>query len=354
MIRRTFGQAKTELARTAGATGMAVADDAVMAYTNQATEELMNEGDWPSVVDRLRFRIARDKCRFVLPSDYDRMLYCTLDQVPLQMQSPWFEFVAYGLDYLNQTDTEANWSLFPRFQGVLDKDAVVTFEDIPTTGGPWYLRVSGTVDEKVDGVRPTIIVQGYDTDKNWIRSQVAGEWIDGIAVAINGDTQPFFAQTTQAFSYITGIIKPVTKGNVLLHVANSDQSTIEYIGQYAPKDTAPFYRQYSVPDLRQILTAEAGTALRCRTIVARCRKRYVPVTDDNDWLLIGNLPALKKMVQAVYFSEAQNYELYAVYKAQAVEILQKEAKAYVGLQRQKPLFTFTEGLGIRQEGVYIQ
>ncbi len=332
---------------------MNTSDPRVMAYTNQATEELMNEGDWPSVVDRLRFRIARDKCQFVMPSDYDRMLYCTLDNVPLQMQSPWFEFVAYGMDWLNQTDSEANWNMFPWFQGVLDKDTAVTFEDIPATGGPWYVRVSGTVNEKVDGVRPNIIIQGYDSENNWVRSEVAGEWIDGISVPINGDSAPFFIQTTQSFRYITGIIKPQTKGYVLLHVADTGAENVEYIGQYAPKDTAPYYRQYSVPNLRQAILQGGGSATCRRTVVARCRKRYVPITDDNDWLLINNLPALKKMVQAVYFSETQDSNNYAIYKAQAVEILQKEAKAYVGLQRQKPLFTFSEGVGIRQEGVYI-
>lgn len=354
MVRRTFGQAKDELARVCGQTGMNTSDPRVMAYTNQATEELMNEGDWPSVVDRLRFRIARDKCHFVMPSDYDRMLYCTLDGVPAPMQSPWFEFVAFGLDFFNQTDSEANRSQFPWFHGVLDKDTVATFEDIPSTGGPWYPRVGGTVDERVGGVRPAIVIQGYDADNNWVRSQVAGEWIDGIAVAINGDTAPFFIQSTQPFRYVTAITKPVTKGYVLLHVADTGAANVEYIGQYAPKDTAPFYRQYSIPDLRPLLANSTGDTLRCRTVLARCRKRYVPVASDADWLLIGNLPALKKMVQAVYFSETQNLDMYAAYKSAAVEILQKEAKAYVGLQRQKPLFTFGESLGVRQEGVYIQ
>ena len=59
------------------------------------------------------------------------------------------------------------------------------------------------------------------------------------------------------------------------------------------------------------------------------------------------------MVQAVYYREAKDPQAYAQYKAIAIDILQKEAKSYIGLQRQKPIITFGEGMGVRPDGNYI-
>ena len=100
MIRRTFGSVKADLARVAGAAGQNVSDSQIMYYVNVSTEEFMNEYDWPAVIDRLRFKVTTGK--IVLPGDYERIMMMTLDHVPMQMQSPWFEFVGYGLDLLTE------------------------------------------------------------------------------------------------------------------------------------------------------------------------------------------------------------------------------------------------------------
>ncbi len=349
MLRRIYSDLKPHLARVAGSTGMNTSDPRLMAYVNIAIEELISEFDWPSVIDRLRFKLSPCKTTFVLPSDYDRMLMCTVDGVPAQMQSPWFEFVGYGLDLLNSySSVPGGFDAIERFEGVLDKEDAAGFEEIPA-GGPWYIRVMGTKDELVDDVRPVINIQGYDAENNFIRtSDGAGGFKDGIDVEINGDTVPFWTQTNQSLRYLTATIKPVTKGYVLLYVANADNSIVHYIGQYAPNDTTPFYRQYSIPVLRRFFNSN-----HCTTILARCRKRFVPITKDADFLLISNLPALQSMVQACYYRDAHDEDSYLRYKTIAVDILKKEAKAYIGLQRMKPFMTVGEGPGVRQDGVYI-
>lgn len=353
MERQTYGSLKAELAAVCGQTGMNPADPRVKSNTNLAIKELMNTFDMPSVFDRLRFRIHCG--HLVLPSDYDRMAMCRVDGIPMQMQSPWFEFVGYGLDPLtnsSQANLPYNLNSSGWYEGVIDKEEVVTFEEIPECGGPWFLRVAAMVDERVDGVRPKILIQGYDHDNNWIRTKdTEGNYRDGFEVEINGDTVPFFVQTDQSVRYLTGIIKPTTQMNVLLYVANTDNSIVKYIAQYAPKDLRPVYRQYHVPGLRFVA---ADYAFRRNCVLAYCRKRYVPITNDNDWLLIPNLPALQTMIQATYYRVAKDFTSYANAKAAAVQILKDEAKAYIGLQRQKPLMTVSESPGSSHSGVYIQ
>lgn len=353
MVRRTWGSVKGQISRVAASCGMDVSDSRLLDYMNAATEELILVKDWPSVIDRLDFRLYGDS--FVLPSDYERMLYCTLSGVPQAMQSPWFEFVGYGLDTApfdgNNIQT-LDWARADVFMGVLDKDFVATFTDVPKDQA-YTFGVYANVDERVAGVRPKIIVQGYDSTGTWIRTQDStGAWIDGIQLEINGDGNPQRTITNQTISQVTGIIKPVTNGYVYLYVYGAD-GAVYHIGTYAPKDTTPTFRRYKIP-IPCGLEQPTNAGVQCgRWVRGRCRRRFVPITQDNDFLLIPNLPAMKLMVQAVYYSESNDPQGYQTAKAGAVTILNDEAKSYIGLQRQKPFITFGEGMGVDSRGMYI-
>lgn len=350
MLRRTYGSIKDALARVCAASGMVASDTRVRQWTNLAIEELLNETDsgWPSAVDRLRFRI--ELCKFVLPSDYDRCLYLTVCGNPVQMQSPFYEFVGYGLELINYPGPQTEDQYNRRYYGVLDKDATATFRDIPATGGPYFPRVYGLADERVDGVRPVMNIQGYDADNNWVRtSNGSGDYIDGVDIPINGDTAPYYIESTQSFSYITQTSKPITKKNVEVWVSTGPSDTDPtYIVQSAWKDTTPFYREYSIPNVLW-----PNSNITERTIIARCRRRFVPIVEDSDFLLITNLPALQSMVQAIYYREAKDPDSYMKFKLVAVDLLKKEAKAYIGISNQKPVLTIGEGAGQRFDGNYI-
>lgn len=347
MIRRTFGAIKGELARVCGATGMNTSDERVMGYTNMATEELMNEYDFASVVDRLVFNVTSG--HITLPSSYDRIMMMNLNCIPMQMQSPWFEFVATGWELLNEIPADDNFfDSLGVLSGVLDRDQVCQFEDVPTDA-EYYIRVYGQAghDERTASVRPKIVIQGYDADGKWIRTQNSSSiWIDGIEVEINGDAVPYFISTTQTIKQITAIVKPATSGYVYVYATPVLGGDPVFIAAYAPKDTNPYYRKYFIKGL-------------CNNddtfqVVARCRRRYMPVLTDADQLIISNLPALKAMVMAIFYFESNEPDNYLKYKATAVDILKKEMKAYLGLQTgSKPVITFGEGMGVRRDGNYI-
>ena len=345
MIRARYSDLKAAIARVAGVSGMQVTDARVLSYTNSAIQELMDEGDWPSLIARLQFSVT--KARIVIPSEFDRMLYCTINNSPMPMQSPWFEFVGDGPGFLNSPYgiPVNDPNITNRFVGVLDRDQIFTFEDVPNDGTIYYPVIYGTVDERTPGslTRPTLVLQGYDQNNHWIRTQsVTGQWIDGMELPINGDTPPYATQGTVAIKTVAGIQKPVTNGYVELYASNGTNNV--YLGRYAPYDTLPFYRSYNIPGIN------TGTAY---CMLARCRRRFRPIVNDADFLLISNVNALVTMVQALYYREAKDLASYAQYKASAIEILQREARSYIGLQRQKPFISFGEGTGVRRDGLYI-
>lgn len=348
MIRLTLADAMPDVSRVAGATGMNTSDPRVLAYLNMAQQELMNAGDWPSLICRMRFKVNGGK--ITVPSEFDRILYMNVDGVAMTMQSPWYEFVANGPDMLY-----AGWNVPPiewvdngllgQLWGVIDKEQVATFEDIPSTNGPFFPTVFGTVSELVGGARPLLTLQGYDANNQWIRSVgSSGQWIDGVEIPINGDTYPFSVTSDQSFSEITAAIKPATNGYVSVYVASITAPTPVFLVTYAPKDTTPYYRRYFIRGLSR-------TQVNC--VLCRLRRRYVPATQPNDFLLISNLPALISMTQAIFYRETKDPQSYIAYREIAMSLLKEEATAYIGKQRQKPLITFGEGMGVRTDGNYI-
>lgn len=343
MIRRSWSQVKSELARIAGASGMVMSDSRVMSYANVAIEELMQEGDWPSIVDRYNFRVYGGT--ITLPQDYERILYMKLNGISQVMQSPWYEFIGYGPTFLNdQPVSPHDTNPLLGVMGVLDRDDVCTFLDIPpvSDGVQYTLRVASTVQESSGA---TVIIQGLDGNGDFIRSNFNGEWIEGVAFVLSG-AFPQVATSGQVFSKITGVIKPATRQPVNCYYVPVGGGSQTQIAHWEANATNISYRRYRIPGLND-------DTQYC--IETRIRRRFAPITKDSDILLIGNLPALKNMVQAVYYAESNEKDAYATSKAIAIGILRKEATAYIGQQRQRPFIGFGgDGLAASGRGLYVQ
>jgi hypothetical protein len=88
----------------------------------------------------------------------------------------------------------------------------------------------------------SLIVFGYDSEGNKLRRQVAGQWLDGIAiptiygVAVPDSQQPDIAR-------ITGIFKDKTVGTVRLSTIDDSGNTGTLLGLYEPDETIPQYRR---------------------------------------------------------------------------------------------------------------
>jgi hypothetical protein len=80
-------------------------------------------------------------------------------------------------------------------------------------------------------------------------------------------------------------------------------------------------------------------------VLARARKRFVPVREDSDPLIISNILALQEMLIAQTLREEGNLDGYAAHKLTAVDILRKEAVAYNGKVR-TPAMTFQRGFSL--------
>ncbi len=339
MIQRTLGSVRPELSRTAGTTGMSVTDARFIARLNMVQEELMNEQDWPGVVDQWLFKVDQDSGMIAAPYMFDRVMQITVDDIPKIVVSPYFEFYAYGSgitdDYTAYGRQRRCW-----VDVAIPKLESPTVKPIPSSdvaAGPWVLRLYCAVDENVLGVPPTINIQGLDNDGLIIRSLsdgTAGDYINGINVDLDF-SQPY-VETTQEFSKITAVIKPSTNGYIKITAWNG---VTEYeLSNYAFNETVCSYRHYFVG----AVSNRGRSGVRDKVVLARCRRRFVPVAEDNDVLMISNLPALQCGIIAAWKRESGDYEAYQIQKATAVDLLKKEAMAYHGKSR-IPSITFQRG-----------
>lgn len=359
MIQRSYGQVKAELARVAGSTGMQITDARLLTRTNEAIQELCNEGAWPGVVDR--WHLIANNGRIVLPPELDMLLEITTDGTPQQLVSPWSEFVNYGPGI--QEDLLSRGGNVPRRRwwgcgggNVYDRGETPTKEDIPVSNddscvcsdgtgaafdGPWLLRQysAASSDEEL-GIYSTI--QGLDATGNPVRSAISTgsgvEWINGVRLGITSGSG--FEETTQQFSKITSYQKPATNGQVRLTAWNG--ITEVELSTYQHWETEPSYRRYFSP----MLQARRNATDQCRRVVlARARRRFVPVVEDTDVLMISNVLALKSMMIAQWKREAGNLDEYAAMKLTAVDLMRKESVAYTGKVR-TPALTFQRGFSL--------
>lgn len=352
MISRTLGDVKPEVARVCGATGMAVTDPRVIQRINLGIEELMNEGAFPGVVDRYHVRATDGN--IILPANLDMLLEFTLDGIPQQIMSPWAEFVNWGPgpaeDLLPRNSVGfrqwwgcAGGNLYDRGESpsvtpIPVSDGSCSCPDVPQ--GPWLIRQYASVDE-TENIFST--VQGLDPNGLIVRSQVVTtdgsgmEWINGERLGITIGSS--FVESTQYYSKFTAYTKPETNSYVRVTAWNGVDE-IE-LSNYAPWETTPSYHHYWSP-MAEFLN-NCGSAGPCRRVVlARCRKRFVPVAEDTDVLIISNVLALKEIIIAQWKREAGNLPEYAAHKQTAIDIMKKEAIAYTGKVRM-PALTFGRG-----------
>ncbi len=333
---------------------MPVTSDGVRTRINFATQELMNEGAFPGVVDRWKIRAVDGK--IVLPPQLDMMLEFTVDGVPQTIMSPWAEFVNYGpamsediLPRRNGLSVFRTWfsmaagNLYDRgeqpvYTEIPVSDGSCSCSDIPV--GPWTLRVYANVEEAPDIY---LTAQGikYGTEEI-VRTQVPTSdgsglmWINGERITISNGSS--FFESTEQYSKLTAITKPETNSYVRLTAWNGTDE-IE-LSNYSPWETTPSYHHYFSPIL-QALNNQGGDPC-LKVVLARCRKRFVEVVEDTDVLIIGNVLALKEMVIAQWKREASALDEYAVHKQTAVDIMKKESLAYTGKVK-IPAITFQRG-----------
>ena len=312
MNRLRYTDIKTDIARIANT---CTTDSRLFNLVNEAHQRLVNKGKYVGTVQSYRICVGDDSC-LVWPRQIETIEAWALCSTPGVIRNQWYEFNGQGPGIIKANQ---NW-----FTTLIDKGTAVAFEELSNNTTNKRIRVVADVTES-GGLYITL--QGYDQNANWIRTLDGTTWIDGEKVLI-GTTA---ALTTNFFSVLTGVQKPVTNGPVRL--SEYTTTVIKQLAYYEADEQVPLYRKSFIPGMGNQNGCGDTSDCSSKSVTVLVKLRHIDVRVDADYFLIGNRSALKLMCMAILKEERNIFagpEGSLAYEAKAVELLEEELSSYEG------------------------
>lgn len=301
MYRATLAHAKA--ARIWKATGICPNDENFLDLLNEAQQRLLSRGRWWGTIYKATGTAI--KGAIVWPREAGAIEGLIVVNSSIWVKNQWWNFIE------------------PIFGGCSDccagncgdhlelRDDGYSPFSIEFTGTP-FLRLYPT--DTSDNAKE-VLIQGYDKNGAWVRNEYDDVWIDGEYVAL---ATPFGVSTTE-WKTITAVQKPVTNERVLAKTWNGTTETL--IATWAHNETVPRYRKSLIPALEDH-DSEALSAI--------IKMQFVPAAVDEDWLVIGNIPALKDMMMSIRKQEQELTKESIILEKKAIAELNHELRTNSG------------------------
>jgi hypothetical protein len=387
MIRRTYGSVKQQLARVTQ-NGMCADNPQLLARVNEAQERLLNKGLYAGTYGR--YSVCVYGGCITLPREFESILGYNFGGSPAQVYNQWYEFMANGPGTIQAGDWRQllDRGYVPCFRSLAAQSFIRVYTDLIEDATSTILfRGSDTYNNRIqtiqngvysDGERLNLsagsgnssvlvseftgaLIEGngvyafytttnskpaYRNLNGWILNNDGSNWqfLDASAaqvdLSVGNSNYPWQATynltltltelprtTVNAFRSIDAINKSPTKGWVRVYAVDPTTGAEYCIAILAPDETLPQYRRYAIPGFEN----EEGSAV---TVLAK--RKFIPVTGDDDDLIVTNLGALKMMAIAIEKEENNNLVEAQVYEEKAVDLLKEELREVDGASIGRP------------------
>lgn len=144
--------------------------------------------------------------------------------------------------------------------------------------------------------------------------------VEGEEITLNAP----FVTSANHYSELTGVERETTKGYVTLKLLPQGGGTEYVLSTYRPNETRPMYRRY------QVGTFDEATDGQQANLHIICQRRFTLMRDETDWVIPGNLSALRYGLKMRAFEEAQDTANAQACFTQGLSFLNQEAKAARG------------------------
>lgn len=234
-----------------------------------------------------------------LPRQFDSCMGVVGNNFPVAAYSEFHQYRELGVGY--QVPTQMT------MPGIIDMgDGWVTQADIATPG---VLRIGCSAADAGKIVRV-----GGDDENNL---EIFNPTVPG-AKGIGVVTASPFVDTTQQFSKLLRVMTDnIFEDYWTISVVNG--ATVTQIAQYAPGETRPNYRRY-----------KTGIVEPEMTIRMLCRRRFVPLVNETDWVYPDHIGALKLGLQALNMEGGERQDLAGNNWASGFRLLQNRMKSFRG------------------------
>lgn len=286
---------------------------------------LLPKGKWVGTL--ARYQICANFACFSWPRAIETIEAFAICNGPGTVRSGWYEFADFGWGQIHSDYCVGNQ--------LIDRGHAPAFDDI--TGTNKKIRVY--CDLSVD-VGKSILLQGYDENGNWILTNNGETNGEEVVLAMP------YVDTDNLFTGLTGVQKEVTKGNVRLYELNTSTSAQKPLAIYEPDETLPEYRRSLVPGLtnRGVCCGTDASECEKKTVTVIAKLKFIPVVNETDWVMIGNVPALKDMCQSIQKREDNLIAEALAYEASAVRELEAELSSFYGDGTVDPIRSMNSGI----------
>ena len=258
---------------------------------NEVVERFHTRGYWVGAKGVWKTSIPDDGF-LTLPYWLESIISARIDSGIAWIRGTKYEFIHDGPGELDET-TGCSGDIVDMGNVALE----IPFPDTAST-----ITVTANADDAGKG--DSILLLGYDASGN--RIEDGGETGERL-ILLSGD-----AVTTNTFAELKGIQKPITEKPIVI-THTSSGATLATLQSFTEN---PYFRRYKI------------VANGAEFVTIYCKRKPVPVTQDTDYILPGNLSALKLGLYSLVYEEANDLDRARDYMREAESLLNAEAVEY--------------------------
>lgn len=332
-MRTTLHQVR--LSRIPQVIGACAADlPTIASYINEAELRLIeaggNEGFW-GTYGTVAFNVDPSDPFVVTGREVARLEEADVCRTPVVINNPFYEYLQFGCGLQRQTPNCAG--TINRQCGcqdsvqAYDRGTVPTMKAI-TPGNKLRIYMTNAADT---GKR--IFFEATDGNGKPIYTIDRGVRVNGFFVTLNNMVP--FVDSPMTLNSISNVTKDITLGAVQVYGINPSTEDATLLSTYAPDEATPSYRRYLLSNLPS-KCCDCDSPNGSVQVSAIAKLEFVPVAVDTDFLLIGNVPALKEECQAIRYGEmdvANAKQMSELHHRNAIRLLNKELVHYLGRSR---------------------
>ncbi len=277
---------------------------------NEVVERFHIDSDWVGTTGIFEFDVPADGF-ITLPLFLESVLMAQFNNRPRPVMTSRYEFLHHGVGQIDPTTSGL---------GVLVDHGNVGISTTFPEDNAGVLTVTHSTEDAGAKVR----ILGVDQNGQEVYDD---RGVPGELVTLSGTS----TDTTNQFSDVLGIQKPITKFPVAVSRGATELADIP------PGVTHPVYRRYKVAN-----SSALGESSYVRAV---CSRQAIPIANEEDYVVPGNLSALKMGLYCITYEESNDLDRAEQYWSKAISFLNHEAEKHRGGAH--PLATFhPAGFGI--------
>lgn len=299
-------------------------DPRFLAMLNEACERIINSGKWKGVYAEVTF-YYQNYGYIWLPAEYQSIIGMRYKCVPAPTFTQQYQYFENGP---GEVDSASHYPglLIDMGDGYPTQYDASDMFDIANLAS-WRVYSNALDDGK------TLRIFGKTTNGSSVtpyEELVDASGNPGIEVTLEAPYVTLTIPSTGSNpTVITGVQKDVTADTVLLKAVDADDN-LYTVGMYEPRDVTPMFRRYQVGTMDNSSTDDAVKVL--------CQRRFLPLVAETDWVIPGNLSALRQGLRSLIYDEANEDELADGAWGKCLQRLNEESRTSRGAGR--PLVGF--------------